>query len=92
MGGLAYLDPYLRAIGYFEPLIRHLVTRLGYQIGTSLRGAPFDWRQAPDGFSTITAGAAYQNASYFDRLQALVEVRYAPVPALRWPLGHNLPT
>ena len=73
VGGLDFLDAKLHVGGYFHSLIRHLEATLGYKVGLSLRGAPYDWRQAPDGFSTVDAGAAYKGGSYFDRLRQLVE-------------------
>lgn len=64
VGGLEFLDRRLHVGGYFAAIIKHLVSTLGYKIGTSLRGAPFDWRLAPDGFSAILADAAYAETSY----------------------------
>jgi lysophospholipase-3 len=77
VGGLEYLDPGVTASGYFHDVVQVLRTRLNYTVNRTLRAAPYDWRLAPDGFSQVNAGAAYQASSYFDRLKLLVEETYA---------------
>ncbi len=76
VGGLEYLDPGLSASGYFHDIVKRLAG-IGYAVGTSLRGAPYDWRLAPDGFNATVSGARFQNGSYYSRLRALVEETYA---------------
>ena len=72
VGGLEYLDPSITASGYFHDIIDSLEKNLKYTVGKSLRGAPYDWRLAPDGLAKVTAGDA-NGTSFYDRLRSLVE-------------------
>ena len=75
VSGLAYLDTGIKLSAYFAPLINKLVSTLNYTVGTTLRGAPYDWRLAPDGLNQTVHGSA-SNMSYFNRLKNLVEETY----------------
>jgi len=75
VSGLAYLDTGIKLSAYFAPLINKLVSTLNYTVGTTLRGAPYDWRLAPDGLNQTVHGSA-SNTSYFNRLKNLVEETY----------------
>jgi lysophospholipase III len=72
VNGLNYLDSGVKLSAYFETLIEKLEKTLNYTVGKDLRGAPFDWRLAPDGLGQSIAGAA-SSESYFSRLKGLVE-------------------
>ncbi|XP_054856779.1 phospholipase A2 group XV isoform X3 [Eublepharis macularius] len=62
---LEFLDPSKRSVGtYFYTLVQHLVN-LGYQRDDDVRGAPYDWRKAPN-----------ENRDYFVALQKLIETMY----------------
>ncbi|XP_042293186.1 phospholipase A2 group XV [Sceloporus undulatus] len=60
-----FLDPSKRSVGtYFYTMVQNLVD-LGYQRDEDIRGAPYDWRKAPD-----------ENKEYFEALRKLIEVLY----------------
>uniref|UniRef100_A0A6J0UL08 Lysosomal phospholipase A and acyltransferase n=1 Tax=Pogona vitticeps TaxID=103695 RepID=A0A6J0UL08_9SAUR len=62
---LEFLDPSKRSVGtYFYTLVQSLVD-LGYQRDVDIRGAPYDWRKAPN-----------ENEEYFVDLRKLIEVMY----------------
>ncbi|XP_053127220.1 phospholipase A2 group XV isoform X2 [Hemicordylus capensis] len=62
---LEFLDPRKESFGnYFYDLVESLVY-LGYQRDEDIRGAPYDWRKAPN-----------ENADYFMALQKLIESMY----------------
>ncbi|XP_028595404.2 lysosomal phospholipase A and acyltransferase [Podarcis muralis] len=62
---LEFLDPSKRSVGtYFYTLVQTLVD-LGYQRDEDIRGAPYDWRKAPN-----------ENADYFVALRKLIEIMY----------------
>ncbi len=82
VSGLDYLDPSIKASGYFEALIERLEHSLQYVVGENLRGAPYDWRLAPDGLSQKVQGAASE-LSYYDRLKTLIEETVASNKGLR---------
>eukprot|EP00475_Leptophrys_vorax_P015994 TRINITY_DN2237_c0_g1_i2.p1 TRINITY_DN2237_c0_g1~~TRINITY_DN2237_c0_g1_i2.p1 ORF type:complete len:290 (-),score=64.27 TRINITY_DN2237_c0_g1_i2:49-918(-) len=46
-------------------MIDLLTAKYGYQVGTSVRGAPYDWRMGPDGLG-----------DYYPKLQSLIEETY----------------
>ncbi|KAK4310994.1 hypothetical protein Pmani_017488 [Petrolisthes manimaculis] len=61
-----WLDPSMnRYTGYFKDMANTMVATLGYERGHSLRGAPFDFRRAPN-----------EQEEYFVRLKWLVEDTY----------------
>ena len=72
VSGLDYLETGTKLSAYLAPLIKHLQSSLNYTVGKNLRGAPYDWRLAPDGLQQEVRGAA-NNTPYFTRLKALVE-------------------
>lgn len=60
-----YLDPSISSIGsYFYTMVQSLVS-WGYTRGRDVRGAPYDWRRAPN-----------ENGPYFLALQAMIEEMY----------------
>ncbi|XP_039209444.1 phospholipase A2 group XV isoform X2 [Crotalus tigris] len=62
---LEFLDPSKRSVGtYFYTLVQKLVD-LGYERDESIRGAPYDWRKAPN-----------ENGDYFEALRKLIEIIY----------------
>ena len=73
--GLNYLDKGVKLSGYFATLISRLEKTLNYTVGKDLRGAPYDWRLAPDGLGQSVVGAA-SSLPYFTRLKQLVEDTY----------------
>lgn len=59
---LEYLDPSKRSVGmYFFTIVQALV-EWGYTRGDDVRGAPYDWRKAPN-----------ENKEYFLALQQMIE-------------------
>lgn len=57
-----YLDPSKRSVGmYFFNIVQQLV-ELGYTRDEDIRGAPYDWRRAPN-----------ENKEYFLKLQNMIE-------------------
>ncbi|XP_012688613.1 group XV phospholipase A2 [Clupea harengus] len=59
---LEYLDPSKRGVGmYFFAIVQGLVND-GYVRGDDIRGAPYDWRKAPN-----------ENKAYFLALQQMIE-------------------
>ncbi|XP_012283665.1 group XV phospholipase A2 [Orussus abietinus] len=61
-----YLDPSKASPGYyFKDIGNMLVTELGYVRNVSLRGAPYDFRKAPN-----------ENDAFFVNLKTLIEVTY----------------
>ncbi|XP_026167387.1 lysosomal phospholipase A and acyltransferase isoform X1 [Mastacembelus armatus] len=59
---LEYLDPSKRSVGmYFFTIVQSLVDR-GYIRDDDVRGAPYDWRKAPN-----------ENKEYFLELQQMIE-------------------
>jgi lysophospholipase-3 len=82
--GIDYLDTFLgsgiAATAYYAPLIKDLEA-VGYVVGKTLRGAPFDWRVArnPD--------------NLYQKLQALVEEMYTQNGGKRVHIiGHSMGT
>ncbi|KAF7660133.1 hypothetical protein LDENG_00287380 [Lucifuga dentata] len=67
-----------RLAGYFHTMVQHLVN-LGYSRNNTVRGAPYDWRVAPN-----------ENAEYFSRLQDLVEEMYDQHQQPVYLLGHSM--
>ncbi|KAM9807844.1 lysosomal phospholipase A and acyltransferase [Neosynchiropus ocellatus] len=61
-GTIEYLDPSGRSVGmYFFSIVQALVD-WGYTRGDDVRGAPYDWRKAPN-----------ENKEYFLALQQMIE-------------------
>ncbi|XP_068595195.1 phosphatidylcholine-sterol acyltransferase [Brachionichthys hirsutus] len=67
-----------RLAGYFHTMVQHLVN-MGYVRNETVRGAPYDWRLAPNG-----------NAEYFTKLQDLVEEMYEEYQKPVYLLGHSM--
>ncbi|XP_075433051.1 lysosomal phospholipase A and acyltransferase isoform X2 [Ascaphus truei] len=62
---LEFLDPSKRSVGiYFYTLVQNMVD-WGYTRDKDVRGAPYDWRKAPN-----------ENGEYFVALRKLVETMY----------------
>ncbi|CAM4542635.1 unnamed protein product [Lepidochelys kempii] len=62
---LEFLDPSKRSLGtYFYTLVQSLVD-WGYQRDKDIRGAPYDWRKAPN-----------ENGDYFVALRKMIELMY----------------
>ncbi|XP_063294319.1 phospholipase A2 group XV [Pelobates fuscus] len=62
---LEFLDPSKRSVGiYFFTLVENMV-QWGYTRDKNMRGAPYDWRKAPN-----------ENKEYFEALRKLVESMY----------------
>ncbi|XP_068168202.1 phosphatidylcholine-sterol acyltransferase [Antennarius striatus] len=67
-----------RLAGYFHTMVQHLVN-MGYVRNETVRGAPYDWRLAPN-----------ENAEYFMKLQDLVEEMYEQYQKPVYLLGHSM--
>ncbi|XP_072279063.1 lysosomal phospholipase A and acyltransferase [Pyxicephalus adspersus] len=62
---LEFLDPSKRSVGtYFHTLVQSMVD-WGYTRDEDVRGAPYDWRKAPN-----------ENTEYFEALQKLIETMF----------------
>ncbi|XP_043935439.1 phospholipase A2 group XV, partial [Protopterus annectens] len=62
---LEYLDPGNWSVGtYFFTMVNHLVS-WGYTRDEDVRGAPYDWRKAPN-----------ENGPYFQAVQKMIEMMY----------------
>ncbi|XP_038596694.1 phospholipase A2 group XV isoform X1 [Tachyglossus aculeatus] len=62
---LEFLDPSKRSVGmYFFNLVESLAD-WGYRRNGDVRGAPYDWRRAPN-----------ENGEYFEALQKMIEMMY----------------
>ncbi|XP_066504890.1 group XV phospholipase A2 [Hoplias malabaricus] len=60
--GLEYLDPSKRSVGmYFFTIVQQMVD-WGYKRDEDVRGAPYDWRKAPN-----------ENKEYFSNLTKMIE-------------------
>ncbi|XP_029951774.1 phosphatidylcholine-sterol acyltransferase [Salarias fasciatus] len=64
--------------GYFYTMVQHLVNA-GYVRNETVRGAPYDWRLAPN-----------ENAKYLQMLQDLVEDMYEQYQKPVYLLGHSM--
>lgn len=64
--------------GYFHTMVQHLVN-MGYNRNNTVRGAPYDWRIAPN-----------ENAEYLSRLKGLVEEMYYQYQQPVFLLGHSM--
>ncbi|XP_018559590.1 phosphatidylcholine-sterol acyltransferase [Lates calcarifer] len=74
---IEFLD-YNKLAGYFHTMVQHLVN-VGYTRNETVRGAPYDWRLAPN-----------ENADYFTKLQDLVEEMYEQYQQSVYLLGHSM--
>ncbi|XP_051546213.1 phosphatidylcholine-sterol acyltransferase-like [Myxocyprinus asiaticus] len=64
--------------GYFHTMVQHLVS-IGYVRNATVRGAPYDWRIAPN-----------EQEEYFSRLKNLVEEMHAEYKQPVYLLGHSM--
>ncbi|CAJ1057536.1 phosphatidylcholine-sterol acyltransferase [Xyrichtys novacula] len=64
--------------GYLFTMVEHLV-QVGYTRNETIRGAPYDWRLAPN-----------ENADYFPKLQELVEEMFDQYEEPVYLLGHSM--
>ena len=76
VGGIQYLDPGLKKVEYYYELIKLLTTKYGYEVGVNLVGAPYDWRLAADGLSTMKTFSGDDSLPYYAKLKKLVETTY----------------
>ncbi|XP_071398718.1 phosphatidylcholine-sterol acyltransferase [Centroberyx affinis] len=67
-----------RLAGYFHTMVQHMVN-MGYIRNQTVRGAPYDWRVAPN-----------ENAEYLSKLQDLVEEMYEEYRQPVFLLGHSM--
>lgn len=78
---LEFLDPSKRSVGtYFYTLVQSMVD-WGYTRDANVRGAPYDWRKAPN-----------ENTEYFEALQKLIETMYedykSPIALIAHSMGN----
>ncbi|XP_072135527.1 lysosomal phospholipase A and acyltransferase isoform X2 [Mobula birostris] len=78
---LEFLDPSKRTVGiYFYTLVKYMVD-WGYLRDEKVRGAPYDWRRAPN-----------ENVQFFKDLQAMIESMYkqygSPVVLIAHSMGN----
>ncbi|KAM5138358.1 phosphatidylcholine-sterol acyltransferase [Mantella aurantiaca] len=78
---LEFLDPSKRSVGiYFYTLVENMVD-WGYTRDADVRGAPYDWRKAPN-----------ENTEYFEALQKLIETMFetynSPVALIAHSMGN----
>ncbi|KAL3062015.1 hypothetical protein OYC64_010022 [Pagothenia borchgrevinki] len=69
---------YNRLAGYFHTMVQHLVN-VGYTRNETVRGAPYDWRLAPN-----------ENAEYLSKLHELVEEMYEEYQKPVFLLAHSM--
>ncbi|XP_053281991.1 phosphatidylcholine-sterol acyltransferase [Pleuronectes platessa] len=74
---IEYLD-YNKLAGYFFSMVQHLVD-VGYTRNETIRGAPYDWRLAPN-----------ENEEYLVKLKDLVEEMYDQNQHPVYLLGHSM--
>ncbi|XP_029010089.1 phosphatidylcholine-sterol acyltransferase [Betta splendens] len=74
---IEFLD-YNNLTGYFHTMVQHL-ENAGYIRNETVRGAPYDWRLAPN-----------ENADYFKKLQELVEEMHERYQQPVYLLGHSM--
>ncbi|XP_037623834.1 phosphatidylcholine-sterol acyltransferase [Sebastes umbrosus] len=74
---IEFLD-YNKLAGYFFTMVQHLVN-VGYTRNETVRGAPYDWRLAPN-----------ENAEYLTKLQDLTEEMYEQYQQPVYLLGHSM--
>ncbi|XP_062317813.1 phosphatidylcholine-sterol acyltransferase [Osmerus eperlanus] len=67
-----------RLAGYFHTMVQHMVN-MGYVRNETVRGAPYDWRVAPN-----------ENEEYFAQLKALVEEMYKEYQQPIYLMGHSM--
>ncbi|XP_029991712.1 phosphatidylcholine-sterol acyltransferase [Sphaeramia orbicularis] len=67
-----------KLVGYFHTMVEHLVS-VGYTRNETVRGAPYDWRLAPN-----------ENPEYFTMLQELVQDMYEQYQEPVYLLGHSM--
>jgi S-formylglutathione hydrolase FrmB len=75
--GLEYLDPGLKKVEYYHDIINVLTSKHGYEVGKNLIGAPYDWRLAADGLSTMKTFSGDNSLPYYQKLKGLIEQTYA---------------
>ncbi|KAK5612301.1 hypothetical protein CRENBAI_016289 [Crenichthys baileyi] len=74
---IEFLD-YNKLAGYFYTMVQHLVS-IGYVRNETVRGAPYDWRLAPN-----------ENEAYFIKLKDMVEEMYNQYQKPVYLLGHSM--
>lgn len=74
---IEYLD-YNKLAGYFHTMVEHFVS-VGYTRNETVRGAPYDWRLAPN-----------ENEEYLVKLRELVEEMYEQYQKRVYLLGHSM--
>ncbi|XP_034033127.1 phosphatidylcholine-sterol acyltransferase [Thalassophryne amazonica] len=79
--GMTYSIEFLdqnRLTGYFHTMVEHLVN-MGYVRNETVRGAPYDWRFAPN-----------ENSEYLAQLKGLVEEMYDQYQQPVYLMGHSM--
>ncbi|CAL8263430.1 unnamed protein product [Merluccius merluccius] len=74
---IEFLDAH-RLAGYFHTMVQHLVN-MGYTRNETVRGAPYDWRLAPN-----------ENEEYLSKLKKMVEEMYDLYQQPVHLLGHSM--
>ena len=76
VSGISYLDPSLSHPGeYFAVMIQALVKQ-GYEIGVSLRAAPYDFRYAPSKLYTCMYYPLYQLQVFLQKMKSHLRYIY----------------
>ena len=76
VNAIKYLDPGLKKVEYYYDLINLLTSKYGYEVGQNLVGAPYDWRLAADGLSSMRTFSGNDSLPYYDKLKELIQSTY----------------